>query len=91
MENKQKEIMKSLVEFLDASRFKVYKESIKFFDNYALINYQSISIVDFNIPDDNMIYGIGTLIYRMRDNKIFEIHSHSDKTEQIIKILGSSK
>jgi len=73
---------------LDASKYKVYKESLKCYDDYAIINYQSKSVVDFNIPDDEMIYGIGTLIYRMLDEEIFEVYPYLDKELQIKKILN---
>ena len=85
--------LKILVKFenhLDTSKYKIYKESIKHFNKYAIINYQSNSVVDFNIPNDDMIYGIGTLMYRRSDGKIFEIYSHSSSEEQIIRYLKTS-
>lgn len=87
MQKEQDLIIEKLENHLDTTKYKVYKDSFKCFEAYAIINYQSISIVDFNIPDDNMIYGIGTLIYRMRDEKVFEIHAHSNQEKQIEKIL----
>lgn len=72
---------------IDLTKYKFYKESYVVNQDYAIINYQSISIVDYNIPDDYMIYGIGTLMYRIKDGKIFEIYSHVDKEEQIQKYL----
>lgn len=88
MKNQEDEIKTKLENHLDASKYKVYQESFEYFIEYATINYQSNSIVDFNIPDDDMVYGIGTLIYRRRDGKIFEIHAHTNKEEQIMKILS---
>ena len=71
MKKQEDKIKSKLENHLDISKYKVYQESFEYFVDYAIINYQSISIVDFNIPDDDMIYGIGTLIYRIRDGKIF--------------------
>lgn len=90
LEKHKNEILTKLESHLatSTSKYKVYKNSLKFFDNYALIYYQSNSVVDFNIPDDDMIYGIGTLMFRISDEKIFEIYSHVNKEEQIMKILA---
>ncbi len=90
MKKQQDKIMAQLENYLDASKYKVYKESIKHFEGYSTINYQSNSVVDFNIPNDYMIYGIGTLMYRVSDSKIFEIHSHSNDEEQIRKYLKTN-
>ena len=90
MKNQEAEIKAKLENHLDGIKYKVYKDSFRFFVDYAKINYQSSSIVDFNTPDDNMIYGIGTMIYRIRDGKIFEIHSHANEEKQIIKILSEN-
>ncbi|MFK7979048.1 MAG: hypothetical protein AB8G86_03625 [Saprospiraceae bacterium] len=89
MKNQENKIITRLENHLDSSKYKVYKESFKCFDDYAIINYQSNSIVDFNIPDDDMIYGIGTLIYRISDKKVFEIYTHTNE-EEIMKILGKN-
>lgn len=91
MKNQEDKIISKLENQLDAAKYKVYRESFKCFDDYAIINYQSNSIVDYNIPDDDMIYGIGILIYRIRDEKVFEIYSHSNKEEEIMKILNEKK
>lgn len=90
MKKQQGEIIIELENYLEPSRYKVYRESIKHFEKYSIINYQSNSVVDFNIPDDNMIYGIGTLMYRVSDGKIFEIYSHINAEEQIIKYLKTN-
>lgn len=81
------DIIARLQNFLDSSKYKVYLDSFKSFKHYAIVNYQSKSIVDDNIPDDNMIYGIGTLMIRFSDNKIFEIHSQNNIEEQINNLL----
>lgn len=90
MKKQEDKIITKLENQLDASKYKIYKESLKCFDDYYIINYQSNSIVDFNIPDDDMIYGIGTLIYRIRDEKVFELYAHANKEAQIIEILNRS-
>ena len=88
MKKQDDKILAKLEEELNSSKYKFYKDSYKRFEDYVIINYQSKSIVDFNIPDDNMVCGIGTLVYRIRDEKVFEIFSYSNKEEQIKKILN---
>ncbi len=88
MQTKPDEIISKIQSHLDSSRYKIYEDSIKYFYDYVTINYQSKSVVDHNMPDDDMIYGIGILMYRMSDGKIFEIHCHSDIEEQIMNNLS---
>ena len=90
MKNQEERILEKFENELDSTKYKVYKDSLEDFNEYVIINYQSISVVDFNMPDDDMIYGIGILIFRKSDERIFEIYSHSDKSEQIQKILKES-
>lgn len=90
MKKKEEEIITKLESYLDASKYKIFRNSIKHFEVYSIIHYQSISIVDFNIPDDDMIYGVGILMYRRRDSKIFEIHCQSNQEEQIRKRLNEN-
>lgn len=89
MNQNEIQILKKLDDYLANSKYKIYPNSIKSFADYVQVNYQSKSVVDFNIPDDDMIYGIGTLIYRLRDGKIFELYTHANEKEQIVKILAS--
>lgn len=90
MKKREEKILEKFKNELDSIKYKVYKESLKCFDHYAIVNYQSNSVVDFNIPDDDMIYGIGTLVIRKSDERIFEIYAHLDKNEQIEKILNKT-
>lgn len=87
MKTDKESILAKMKSKIDYNKYKFYSDSFESNQHYALINYQSISMVDHNIPDDDMIYGIGTLLYRMVDNKVFEIYSHVDREEQISKIL----
>ncbi len=89
MKKQESKILEKFKNELDASKYKIYKESLNCFEDYAIINYQSNSVVDFNIPDENMIYGIGTLILRKCDERVFEIYAHLDKQELIKKILNT--
>ena len=72
---------------LDSKRYLVFPDSLVVKSKYCLIHYQSKSIVLNNIPDDNMIYGTGILLYRKIDDKIFELDGISPVPPQIKSLI----
>ena len=80
----KQEILSDFEEHLRGSEYKVYRDSIKVYSGYVMIYYQAKSLVDFSIFDEeHIIYGIGILVYRMLDDRIFEVNCHLDLEIQI--------